>query len=52
MTDARKVYDAIMERIIESWHKVEDGNLNDAYVLAFKIGLIEDIKAALKKVKR
>ncbi|KKN69326.1 hypothetical protein LCGC14_0441850 [marine sediment metagenome] len=41
----------IVERIQEYGVKAEKGNLNDAYFLAWQIGIQSDIEDSLKKCK-
>lgn len=48
---SRRIYVDIVERIQEFGVKAEKGNLNEAYFLAFQIGLEADIEDSLKKCK-
>ncbi len=45
------IYKDIVDRLQELAVKAEEGNLNDAYFLAFQIGLQADIEDSLKKLK-
>jgi hypothetical protein len=45
---AIKIYDVITPRLMEMSERSLKRNLNDAYMLAFQIGIIEDIKEVLK----
>ena len=48
---ADKILSNIIERIGEYGKRAEDGTLNDAYFLAWRIGIDADIKEALSKYK-
>lgn len=45
------IYGDIVERIQELVIRAEKNNLNDAYFLAFQVGLESDIADSLKKCK-
>ena len=45
---ANKIFDSILPRLGEFQERTETNNLNDAYFIAFKIGLINDIQEVLK----
>ena len=45
------IYQDIIARIQELGIRAEENNLNDAYFLAFQVGLEADIEDSLKKVK-
>jgi len=45
------IYRDIVERIQELAIRAEKKNLNDAYFLAFQVGLQSDIEDSLKKIK-
>jgi len=45
------IYKDIVHRIQEIAVRAEKGNLNDAYLVAFQIGLQSDIADSLKKCK-
>ena len=45
---ANKIFDAMLPRLGEFQERAERNNLNDAYFIAFKIGLINDIQEVLK----
>lgn len=45
---ANKIFDAILPRLAEFQERAEHNNLNDAYFLAFRNGLVSDIQEVLK----
>jgi len=48
---AHIIYKDIVDRLQELAERAEDKNLNDAYFLAFQIGLESDIEDSLKKLR-
>lgn len=46
------IYCDIVDRLEELAIRAENGSLNDAYFLAFQIGLQSDIEDSLKKLKQ
>lgn len=48
---AKKIVKAIMPRVWELAERAERKNLNDAYVLAFNVGILCDIEDIIKKEK-
>ncbi len=48
---AHVIFADIIDRLQELAVKAEEKNLNDAYILAFQVGLEADIEDSLKKVK-
>ena len=45
------ILDDIIERIQELAVRAEKGSMNDAYILAWQIGMKADIEDSLKKLK-
>lgn len=48
--EARRIYEAMEDRIIELIERVEKKNTTKAYFIAFQIGCICDIEGELKKI--
>jgi hypothetical protein len=48
MKKSEKILNNILPRIMELVNRVEKRKVNDAYLIAFKIGLIADIEEILK----
>ena len=46
------IFEAIEHRINEMWNRGMDNNLNPAYEVAVKTGIMVDIEDALKKIKK
>ena len=44
---AEKIYENIQERLNELIGRAEERSLNPSYMLAFQVGLTEDIKGGL-----
>ena len=47
---SNKIFDAMLPRLGEFQERAERNNLNDAYFIAFKTGLINDIQEVLKLI--
>lgn len=44
---AEIIMKAITPRLVECFKRIENNSINDAYIAAFKIGLLEDIKEGI-----
>jgi hypothetical protein len=48
---ACKIYESMQDRLVELAQKQYEHSANEAYVIAFQVGLISDIEDVLRRIK-